>query len=547
MRNKNRKHTVDVILICFLMLSVAASTVFMNKNIIGAEDAPSEVGDFSYYKTVTISNGSNGIAFVSEDLTNFPIVIHDDTGDLLGKVKANGSDIAFFDSTKTNQFNHEIEYYNSVTGELWTHVNVTSISSTTDTTIYMYYGDSDGVYPVGHNPTSVWDYNYTMVQHMNDPDQQNDSTAFGNDTAVKGGTPDTLQEGEDIVGYAVNFDDTSSEYYNFSMGVSVYARVPVTVTVLFKPDDIDATHNVLSNGANGPYNGVAIRTMSTGVYSIGLRQTDIGDNLNVVKNWAFGTVDLANPTYLVMKWQGIGSTGYVNMNGTAEALENLDADSPGNNGDLHIGSAPAGIHTQSDFLDGIVDEIRISTLVRNDSWVNATWHSLNQSTGFITISGQEGEGSSFSLKGLTSSRITWEGDELTTVWCNSSGDGNEWLEINMSINATDNVTEIRIFMDDINNGGNYIDASNITLYVANATNATYYNFGAFSDGGSNISINQTTWNTYGASDNPFDGAGLTDKNTSLYCIFSLSIPDGATAGTYYSSAADSCKVYIGHT
>ena len=158
--------------------------------------------------------------------------------------------------------------------------------------------------------------------------------------------------------------------------------------------------------------------------------------------------------------------------------------------------------------------------------------------------GGSGE-SVYTLKGLPNDYITWSGIAGATVYCNSTGDTNEWLEINMSINATDNVTEIRVFMDDLNDTDAWINASNITMYVS-SDNSSYGELGTFTDGGSNLSINATNWNAGTMGADPFAGAGLTDKNTSIFCIFKLTIPADSPTDEFYSSATDSCKIYLGH-
>jgi len=151
----------------------------------------------------------------------------------------------------------------------------------------------------------------------------------------------------------------------------------------------------------------------------------------------------------------------------------------------------------------------------------------------------------YQIKGLPANYITFGGTAGTTVYCNSSGDTNEWLEINMTINATDNVTEIRVFMDDFNDTDAWINASNITMYVS-SDNSSYGEMGTFTDGGSNLSINSTNWNAGTMGTNSFLGAGLTNKNTSIWCIFKLSIPVDSPTDEFYTFASDSCKIYLGH-
>jgi len=92
--------------------------------------------EWSYRKEITINHTE-----VDEDLTNFPVLIsYASDSDLVSHAQSNGDDIAFTDYYG-NQLNHEIEHYNSSTGKLVAWVNVTSLSSTMNTILYMYYGN----------------------------------------------------------------------------------------------------------------------------------------------------------------------------------------------------------------------------------------------------------------------------------------------------------------------------------------------------------------------------------------------------------------------
>jgi len=157
--------------------------------------------------------------------------------------------------------------------------------------------------------------------------------------------------------------------------------------------------------------------------------------------------------------------------------------------------------------------------------------------------GEEPVISTYEIKGLSSNKITFAGTAGTYPYCNSTGDYNEWLEINMSINATQNVTDINVSVGDLNDTDAYINASNITMYVS-SDNSSYGELGTFIDGGSNLTINITTWNAGTMGSNPFTGAGLTNITTSIYLIFRLSIPADSPTDLFYSLASDSFKIYI---
>ncbi|GAH04667.1 unnamed protein product [marine sediment metagenome] len=45
-----------------------------------------------------------------------------------------------------------------------------------------------------------------------------------------------------------------------------------------------------------------------------------------------------------------------------------------------------GINEDDNYdADGTIDEIRVSTTKRTDAWINATYHSTNQTIGFLSF------------------------------------------------------------------------------------------------------------------------------------------------------------------
>jgi len=162
----SKQTIMGAVIITLMLLISATSLITITPESVKAYEPlydPQASGDFTYHKQITISPD-----YVDETLNGFPILIHDNTGDLSGHILANASDIAFYLIGNATQVPHQIENYSSATGELWAWINVTSVSNTVNTILYMYYGDSDGGRPVGYNPTLVWDNNDIGVFLMNE-------------------------------------------------------------------------------------------------------------------------------------------------------------------------------------------------------------------------------------------------------------------------------------------------------------------------------------------------------------------------------------------
>ncbi len=162
--------------------------------------APWWNSSWTHRKQITIDH-----TLVQAGLTNFPVLINfASDNDLKAYAQPNGNDIVFATVSGT-KLNHEIEVYNSGTGQLTAWVNIPSLSSTVDTTLYLYYGNS----ACGNqqNPHSTWNSNYLMVQHMNNAGNIIDSTVNHLNGTNSGTTADTGK-----IDGCRYFDSTSDRY-----------------------------------------------------------------------------------------------------------------------------------------------------------------------------------------------------------------------------------------------------------------------------------------------------------------------------------------------
>jgi hypothetical protein len=133
--------------------------------------------DWEYRKTITIDYTK-----VSGTLTDFPVLIEILDSSLVGKTQPNGYDFVFTDANNV-KLNHQIEFYDSTIGYLIVWVKVPYLSSTTDTILYMYYGNP--TCENQQNPTAVWDTDYMLVLHLN----ENTSTLYDSTMNENNGTP----------------------------------------------------------------------------------------------------------------------------------------------------------------------------------------------------------------------------------------------------------------------------------------------------------------------------------------------------------------------
>ena len=179
---------------------------------------------WAYRRKLTIDSNK-----VSSTLSNFPVLIHLssssglnglDVTSIFTLLGVNSKKIAVTDADN-NELYVEIEEWDNSNNVAWLWVKVTSISSSVDTTLYLYYdpthADNDTYVGVtGSTPAeAVWDSNFSLVCHMNDnPDTSSvmDSTSNDNDGTKKGANEPNETDGQ--IGKAQSLDG-SNDYIEF--------------------------------------------------------------------------------------------------------------------------------------------------------------------------------------------------------------------------------------------------------------------------------------------------------------------------------------------
>src|SRR3990167_2577010 len=136
---------------------------------------------YTYRKPITIDATK-----VTSDFTNFPVLVSLTDSDLAADALDSGYDIAFFDASG-DELDYDREAFNGTTGALNAWVKVTNLASTTDTIIYMAYGDAD-VASDQQDATNVWDTNYKGVWHLGDGDSTAANLSQDSTTGNSAGT-----------------------------------------------------------------------------------------------------------------------------------------------------------------------------------------------------------------------------------------------------------------------------------------------------------------------------------------------------------------------
>ena len=308
-------------------------------------------------------------AQVGANQTNFPCYVDLSilpAGFFTG-VRTDGGDIRITQSDGTTEVAREIVAINttSKTGEV--HFNAPSLSSTADTSFYIYFNNpSATAYAANatYGKYNVWDSNYKSVYHFNG--NSNDSTSNqnnGTDTSVTYGASYAKLNG----GQGANFNGTSSKitrtYANIGTTISVdtwFNLASLTTTeayISFMSTLFQAASGATplyyypdtSGGSNGPSTSPTV-------------------NLSTFYHWAITITGTTQNFYFNGAQQGTANTTATNSVNTV------------NNSTETIGAWGSGR-----YWSGSLDELRISSVTRALSWYSTQYNNQNSPSTFYTV------------------------------------------------------------------------------------------------------------------------------------------------------------------
>jgi len=317
---------------------------------------------------------------VAANQVNYSVLVDFTDASLSGKAQSNGNDFVFTDANQV-KLDHQIESYDPVAGHLVAWVRVPLLSSTTPTTIYLYYGNS--TCPSQQNPTGVWDASYVLVLHLNETSgTQHDSTInVNNATPVGGVTQGTVGK----IGGADTFDG-SSGYLSVSSSSGLTGFTAFTASFWVNLHDTSRRQTFLNKyDSSGNQRGWAIDYDP----SQGLGLFISSDGINF-KYWYARYTLQANQWYYVAVVCQSGSVPTFYVNGTAISTTY----SSGNAASVFSNTAPLYIgksYASGRNVNGVIDEVCVSNVARSVAWIATNYANQNNPSGFYTVGAEEAQ------------------------------------------------------------------------------------------------------------------------------------------------------------
>ncbi len=335
---------------------------------------------WGYRKAITIDHNKVASS-TSETYANFPVLISMTDADLKytgssGYVASStGADILFTSSDGTTKLNHELEKYSSSTGETIAWVKLPSLSTSTDTTLYMYFGNSSSTLASQASSTAVWDSNYKAVYHL-----PNGTTLSGNDSTSNAnhGTLNSVTVTSGQIDGAASFAGTDASNISKATNASLNTSGSFTMEAWINANSYSVYHDVITKtntfASSGNY---YFETTAAGELDCGF-----WNGSNFIGHISSGAgLTASNWYHISCVFDEPNNTVKIYRNGT-QVLNTAENSAPqSDSGDsLYIGGGYA-----TEGFPGKIDEVRISLATRTADWIKTSYNNQSSTTTFYSV------------------------------------------------------------------------------------------------------------------------------------------------------------------
>lgn len=345
-------------------------------------DAPpgAWLSGWSHRKSITIKAAQ--VSAPSTGLQGFPVFVALDDAEIAAIAQSDGDDLIFTGADATTPLATEIERYNN--GQLAAWVKVPALGNTTDTRLYLYYGNSDADGPEGED---VWTSSFLAVWHLANPPDGNgsikDATAVEHD-----GDPSGLVQADRVldgkVGPALELD-----------GDNDFVRIPSTIDI--------GDNFTLSAWVRLDANQFNIKTIfsnsNSGFGRNGFRlfvNSDLSSDRRFLFETGNGTANAqattpANTivddewTHVAVTVSRSGGNARIYVNGVDRSAAMGVVNNFGNN------LMPSFIARMGDEFEwpGRIDEVELASERRTPDWILTTFRNQNAPAMFYDVGDQE--------------------------------------------------------------------------------------------------------------------------------------------------------------
>lgn len=338
---------------------------------------------WSHYLRFTINKD-----YITYNLANFPVLVT--INSTIGARTDNMKSIRFIAVDNLTQYYFEAEVFDS-TSTSWFWVNLTSISSSTNTIFYMYYNNSASVTTLFYNKYKVWNNDYIAVYHMTGADYTKITDSTSNKLNVTAQLSIPIYDAISKIYHGVTFDGS-----NDALTVPSNDKFsPSALTVEAWGNCVSsASGNALTGRLGSSTSNYVWRNYFTGVFPCVFRFMlyDSGSG-----NYIYRDSTSQNPkgwNYYTSTWNGgTNPTTAIKIYKNASEI----SDVTGTGGTFVDLNTPTTVTIIGDEYftggytpwKGTIDELRYSKVARNSTWISVSFNTANRTTGFMMCGNQQ--------------------------------------------------------------------------------------------------------------------------------------------------------------
>lgn len=333
---------------------------------------------YSYYRAITIDHTKCG----SADSSDFPVLISGTYTYLKtvgngGKVQSSsGYDIQFYsDSALTTALKFERVVWGASTGTVEFWVKVPTLSASSDTVIYMAYGNS-AVTTDQQDAANTWSNGFVGVWHLGDGSTLGLSDSTSNALSLTNNSA-TATTGQIAGGAALS---GSSQYLTGGTNSALDLTGDLTFSAWVKPTSLSNYNGVLSrcnSNIPDPYDWYIIASGEAGK---GGKLRFYGGDGSLSAN-VDGTTAISTGvwSHVAVKMSSTTCTHYVN--GATAGSGTLSQSRTGHTRTLYVGNRA----DNATMFGGSLDEIRIANVARGTEWLLSEYNNQNSPSTFYTV------------------------------------------------------------------------------------------------------------------------------------------------------------------
>lgn len=320
----------------------------------------------------------------NSDQSDFPVLISGTFPFLAtvsnggGVQNVNGYDIIFTaDQAGQTRLDHEIDSYDPATGSASFWVRIPSLSHTADTPIYVWYGNSS-VTGSQENKPGVWRNGYVAVYHLG----KNGAISAADSTGTNSGVVYGVSSASGEIGTAGSFAANSSSYIQILNSTSIKPAGALTLEGWVNPTSFSGGYNKIlaldyrADGTwNAPFASYALSTTNSGAQP-GLH---IAQNGTLHYLTASGSLPLSAWSHVAGTFDGNTMRMYLNGVQDPTTLSTPGIIDYGSSRGAAIGKDSLFTSSSVEGWNGLVDELRISSVARGADWIATEYNNETQS------------------------------------------------------------------------------------------------------------------------------------------------------------------------